>query len=69
MIIDVNPRLVEPANAFFSGVDLLGAMLELAVGGEPDVRPTGRPECSAIRACCWRSSGRRADRIAPRGSQ
>lgn len=42
MIIDVNPRLVEPANAFFSGVALVGAMLELAGSGKPNVRPAGR---------------------------
>jgi glutathione synthase/RimK-type ligase-like ATP-grasp enzyme len=42
MIIDVNPRLVEPANAFFSGVDLIGAMLDCAAGGTAPVRPAGR---------------------------
>ncbi len=42
MIIDVNPRLVEPANAFFSGVDLVGAMLDCAGGGTAQVRPAGR---------------------------
>ena len=39
MIIDINPRLVEPANAFFSGVDLVGAMLDLAAGGKAQVQP------------------------------
>ena len=42
MIIDVNPRLVEPANAFFSGVDLVGAMLDCAAAGKTHVRPAGR---------------------------
>lgn len=32
MIIDVNLRLVEPVNAFHSGVDLVGAMLDLTTG-------------------------------------
>ena len=41
-IIDVNPRLVEPANAFFAGVDLVGAMLDCAAGGTAQVRPPGR---------------------------
>jgi hypothetical protein len=30
LIIDVNPRLVEPANALAAGVDLVGAMLDVA---------------------------------------
>jgi len=30
VIIDVNPRLVEPANALAAGVDLVGAMLDVA---------------------------------------
>jgi hypothetical protein len=30
VIIDVNPRLVEPANALAAGVDLVAAMLDLA---------------------------------------
>jgi glutathione synthase/RimK-type ligase-like ATP-grasp enzyme len=41
-IIDVNPRLVEPANAFFAGVDLVGAMLDCAAGGTAQFRPAGR---------------------------
>lgn len=40
--IDVNPRLVEPVNAYLSGVDLTGALLQTARGG--DVKPcAGRP--------------------------
>jgi glutathione synthase/RimK-type ligase-like ATP-grasp enzyme len=42
MIIDINPRLVEPANAFFSGVDLVGAMLDLATSDKAKIQPTGR---------------------------
>ena len=42
VVIDVNPRLVEPANAFFSGMDLVGAMLDLATGEPARVRPVGR---------------------------
>jgi glutathione synthase/RimK-type ligase-like ATP-grasp enzyme len=41
-IIDVNPRLVEPINAQLAGVDLVGAMLELAQGGHPPTLPAGR---------------------------
>jgi len=42
LIIDVNPRLVEPINAFLSGVDLVGAMLALAEGDHPAEMPAGR---------------------------
>lgn len=42
--IDVNPRIVEPVNAALAGVDLLGALLDLARGspGPPPVL-AGRP--------------------------
>ena len=42
VVIDVNPRLVEPENAWLSGVDLLGPMLELACGSHPQAQPDGR---------------------------
>ena len=42
LVIDVNPRLVEPVNALIAGVDLVGAMLELAQGGHPPAVPEGR---------------------------
>ena len=43
LVIDVNPRLVEPANALLSGVDLVGAMLELAKDLHPPALPAGKP--------------------------
>src|ERR1019366_1773243 len=43
LIIDVNPRLVEPANAAASGVDLVGTMLGHARGGQVRVAPEGGP--------------------------
>ena len=43
MFIDINPRLVEPMNAWRSGVDLVGAMLELALGHRPPRQPPGAP--------------------------
>jgi len=46
VFIDVNPRLVEPGNARRSGVDLTGAMLEVACGRVPTVQPAGRPGVS-----------------------
>lgn len=41
VIIDVNPRLVEPANALAAGTDLVGAMLDLAGEAPSQQRPTG----------------------------
>jgi len=46
VFIDVNPRLVEPGNAWRSGVDLTGAMLHVAYGGLPAAQPAGRPGVS-----------------------
>jgi hypothetical protein len=43
VVIDVNPRLVEPVNAARSGVDLVGPLLDLATGGHPAAQPGGRP--------------------------
>jgi ATP-grasp domain len=42
VFIDVNPRLVEPENAWRAGVDLVGPMIELALGSHPRVQPPGR---------------------------
>ena len=41
--IDVNPRLVEPGNALRSGVDLVGPLVELALGGAPPEQQPGVP--------------------------
>jgi hypothetical protein len=41
--IDINPRLVEPANAFVSGVDLVGALIEVARSGTGTPQPAGHP--------------------------
>jgi predicted ATP-grasp superfamily ATP-dependent carboligase len=40
--IDANPRLVEPMNAYLSGVDLPGALLRISLGETPRVQPSGR---------------------------
>jgi glutathione synthase/RimK-type ligase-like ATP-grasp enzyme len=48
LVIDVNPRLVEPINAALAGVDLVGAMLELAQNGHPAPVPAGKP---GLRSC------------------
>jgi len=34
--IDANPRLVEPMNAWFSGVDLAGSLLKISLGETPE---------------------------------
>lgn len=41
VIIDVNPRLVEPANALAAGVDLVGAMIDVAGDAEARERSSG----------------------------
>jgi len=42
LFFDANPRLVEPMNAWFSGVDLAGALLDVSRGEAPPVQPDGR---------------------------
>jgi biotin carboxylase len=46
MFIDMNPRLVEPGNARRAGVDLVGPMLDLALGRRPGVQPPGRADAA-----------------------
>jgi hypothetical protein len=41
--IDINPRLVEPVNAYRSGVDLVGALVDAARGGTAEPQPAGQP--------------------------
>jgi glutathione synthase/RimK-type ligase-like ATP-grasp enzyme len=41
-LIDCNPRLVEPMNAFRAGVDLVGLLLRVSQGGTLDVLPESR---------------------------
>jgi hypothetical protein len=42
VFIDINPRLVEPANAMASGVDLVRALVEVARTGSPAAQPAGK---------------------------
>ena len=42
LFFDANPRLVEPMNAWFSGVDLAGALLAVSRGEAPSVQPDQR---------------------------
>jgi glutathione synthase/RimK-type ligase-like ATP-grasp enzyme len=43
LFIDINPRLVEPANALASGVDLTRALVEVALTGTSRPQPDGPP--------------------------
>ena len=42
LLIDCNPRLVEPMNAYRSGVDLVGLLLLISLGETPAALPEGR---------------------------
>jgi hypothetical protein len=42
--IDANPRLVEPMNAWLSGVDLPGALLQVSLGETPPTQPDGQAD-------------------------
>jgi hypothetical protein len=39
--VDINPRLVEPENAWKAGVDLVGAMVDVACGAHPSHQADG----------------------------
>jgi predicted ATP-grasp superfamily ATP-dependent carboligase len=39
---DANPRLVEPMSAWLSGVDLVGALLQISLGNAPPAQSEGR---------------------------
>jgi glutathione synthase/RimK-type ligase-like ATP-grasp enzyme len=43
VIIDVNPRLVEPGNAAAAGLDLVATLLDVATGCPGPPRPAARP--------------------------
>jgi len=43
VVIDVNPRLVEPGNAITAGTDLVAALLAVATGTAPPVSGESRP--------------------------
>jgi hypothetical protein len=65
LIIDINPRLVEPVNAFRSGVDLVGAMVSLGEGRAPLLQAAGRADIAthqlllAVLGAAERGEGRR----------
>lgn len=80
VLIDINPRLVEPNNAWLAGVDLVGMMVALAQGEHPPTVAAGREDIAthqlllALLGAAQHGRGRRGilaevvDAIARRGS-
>jgi predicted ATP-grasp superfamily ATP-dependent carboligase len=69
---DANPRLVEPMNAWLSGVDLPGALLQVSLGYSPPVQAEGRADVLTRLGLMGlmdaaRQRGRRRDLIAEMG--
>jgi len=66
LLIDCNPRLVEPFNAWASGTDLVTQLLRISLGEEPPVLPEGRDgvvthlAMQALLGVAARSGSRRA---------
>jgi predicted ATP-grasp superfamily ATP-dependent carboligase len=42
LLIDCNPRLVEPGNAYRAGTDLVGVLIRVSLGERPDALPASR---------------------------
>ncbi|GAC1332687.1 MAG: ATP-grasp domain-containing protein [Bradyrhizobium sp.] len=68
LLIDCNPRLVEPMSAYLAGVDLVGLLLAVSLGQTPPVAPDSRADVRthlAIQALlgCAARGGRRRDII------
>jgi glutathione synthase/RimK-type ligase-like ATP-grasp enzyme len=70
MFTDINPRLVEPANALASGVDLTAALIEVAMSGparkgavrpQPDGTPGARTHQLLLAVLRAAQGGRRRD--------
>jgi predicted ATP-grasp superfamily ATP-dependent carboligase len=66
LLIDCNPRLVEPFNAWASGTDLVTQLLRVSLGEEPPALPEGRDgvvthlAMQALLGVAARSGSRRA---------
>jgi predicted ATP-grasp superfamily ATP-dependent carboligase len=68
LLIDCNPRLVEPMSAYLAGVDLVGLLLAVSLGETPPMAPHSRAGVRthlAIQALlgCAARGGRRRDII------
>jgi hypothetical protein len=65
LLIDCNPRLVEPFNAYRAGVDLVGLLLLISLGETPAALPEGREgvltrlAMQALLGCAARGGTRR----------
>jgi predicted ATP-grasp superfamily ATP-dependent carboligase len=65
LLIDCNPRLVEPMNAYRAGVDLVGLLLRISLGEMPAALPEGREgvlthlAMQALLGCAARGGTRR----------
>ena len=65
LLIDCNPRLVEPFNAYRAGVDLVGLLLLISLGETPAALPEGREgvlthlAMQALLGCAARAGTRR----------
>jgi predicted ATP-grasp superfamily ATP-dependent carboligase len=65
LLIDCNPRLVEPMNAYLAGIDLVGLLLLISQGEVPAALPEGRAgvrthlAIQALLGCALRSGTRR----------
>jgi predicted ATP-grasp superfamily ATP-dependent carboligase len=65
LLIDCNPRLVEPMAAFLAGVDLVGLLLRISQGAAPTAAPQGRDgvrthlAMQALLGCASRGGTRR----------
>jgi hypothetical protein len=65
LLIDCNPRLVEPVNAWRAGTDLVGLVLRISLGETPDALPDSREgvlthlAMQALLGCASRGGTRR----------
>ena len=65
LLIDCNPRLVEPMSAYLAGVDLVGLLLQISLGEKPEALPDSRADVrthlamQALLGCAARGGSRR----------
>ena len=65
LLIDCNPRLVEPMSAYLAGVDLVRLLLRISQGEAPEIAPEGREDVrthlamQAMLGCASRGGTRR----------
>jgi predicted ATP-grasp superfamily ATP-dependent carboligase len=65
LLIDCNPRLVEPMSAYLAGLDLVGLLLQVSLGEVPAIAAESRADVrthlamQALLGCAARGGGRR----------